>query len=300
MTAIDHRRVQRTLFRMQVDPRFAAAFFARDRAALASTGLGPREISLLAALDPVAVEADREGARRAQFLRNVAAEFELSAAVAGVAPALGELFAASPEFHAAAAEGARFSAAFAALAARVARQREDRLLAAIAALEAELARARRAPPREIALAAGEVALAPRASLATLPAGTLDAAVRVRAALDARAQDAAATPPGDAVAVSGLPVDGAAAFAGTLDDGGATETILVLARDRGPHRLADVEPERLEPAVADLLRAAEKPLARAARDAFARARGVDPDDVEAFVADLLADGVLVSAPASARR
>ena len=101
-TAVHHRKIQRTLFRMQLDPGFARAMFARDVDALRSTGLGPAEVLLLMSADSSAVSADAGGKRLAQLVGNVALEFSRTVHLAVERLSLTDFavaFASSPEFH---------------------------------------------------------------------------------------------------------------------------------------------------------------------------------------------------------
>jgi hypothetical protein len=217
---VNHRAVQRALFRMQLDPGFAPG---------PEDGLGPEELALLRAADPVALSADRDGRRRAQFLRNVSEEFALSCA-AGVAA---DAFTRSPEFHEAVRGDRSLPLAFGRYAERCSASAalEQR---ALVALEQAMARARRELRAARKPGPGEVALAPWAWLVRVPAGTLELAARVRRTLDR---------PGD-----------------------ADETVLVTAeREAAPFRLRAVEAELVSPALAELLASLVEPRPRAALD-----------------------------------
>jgi hypothetical protein len=262
---------------MQNDPSFAEALLAADAQAVASTGLGERELALVRCADPAGLAADRDGARRAQFLRNVTAEFLLSTAVAGRGRPGADFstgFLRAPEFHAAIASGERLAYAFAAYAEREAASNGDSAIAAIAALESAMARARRNLKSEPALERGEVALAASATLVDLPAGTFELAAHVRGSVDRGVEP-------DATAFDRLVT--------TRD--ARTETVMITSKPTSAHRLRDVEVERLEPLVAALLRAAAIPLDAGARAAFAGTRGITPMDVESFVDSLVAEGIL---------
>jgi hypothetical protein len=277
---MDHRRLQRTLFRMQHDPAFAAALRAGAPDAAASTGLGADDLGRLRAADPVALAADREGRRAAQLLRNVSSEFRLAAALGpagdGDAGWVGG-FPRSREFHCAVSEGKALPLAFADWAEALAARAPCAVFRALVALEAALARARRAgaPTAERAggapLPPGAVVRVAGARLVALPAGTHASAAALAPALDAGAP---------------LPV--------LAVDEGARETLLV-ALDPGADarfgRLPALRVEPLPPRVADLLRRAERPLDRAGRAAFAAAHELDADEVEAVVAEYVAEGVL---------
>ena len=176
---MNHRAVQRALFRMQLDPGFAA----RLRAGESDAGLGPGELALLRKADPAALSADRGGRRRSQFLRNVSEEFARSCA-AGV-PADG--FTSSPEFHAAVARDTSLPLAFGRYAERCCANGSPGRRALVG-LERALARARRELRAACAPAPGEIALAPWAWLVSLPAGTLDLAAGGRNALAADGEE----------------------------------------------------------------------------------------------------------------
>jgi hypothetical protein len=252
---IDHRRLQRALFRMQLDPGCSPA-----------DELGPAERALLAAAHPAGLTADPGGRRRAQFLRNVTSEFSVSLAVTKGA-ALVERFTSSPEFHAAVASDSSLPLAFADYLARV----EP---GPLAALDGALARARRARHAPAALAPGDLVLAPWAELLELPSGTLAAAERVRGALDAGQP----TPIG--VAISGA---------------GRETLLLRRDPEPAPFRLASVEVERLSPELATLLARARQPIGRARRQHEARSAGLTLPEYNEIVADLTADRILIAHP-----
>jgi hypothetical protein len=267
---MNHRAIQRALFRMQLDPAFAARLRGREAGAVESTGLTFGELALLASADVAGVSADRDGKRRSQFLRNVTSEFALSLAAAGDAQ-LADEFTRSREFHEAVTADASLPLAFAKyLAGRLASS--SALPRALAALETALARARRARRSAPALAPGEVALAPWAERVSVPAGTLEAAARVRSALD-----------------RGEPIAAGAAVSES-----EYETLLVRrAPEPRPFRLADVEVESLSPALDALLARAEKPLSAAERVAHARAAGISEAELTEIVAELLAERILIA-------
>jgi hypothetical protein len=267
---VNHRTVQRALFRMQLDPQFAARIAARDPEAARSAGLGPDELALLSGADACALSADREGRRREQFLRNVAGEFALSLAAAARPELLAE-FPASAEFHAAVAADGSLPLAFARhLAART--RAAPALVRALIELEGALARLRRVARSSPVLAAGEVALAPWVELLAVPAGTLAAAELLRAALD-----------------RGDPTP----FAVEVSEAASELLLLRRTPEPPPFGLPGVELEELAPALADLLARAAAPLGREARVAYARAVEVAPEELEDVVAGLVADRVLVA-------
>jgi len=273
---MDHRRLQRSLFRTLHDPGFAARLQAGEPDATASTGLGETELALLRSADPAALGADR-GARRAlQLVESVGGEFGLCthpAVARSLPPDWPHGFASSPEFHAAVSDAGSLALAFGAFAIRRAREAGSLALAALAELERELARARRRAASAAAAAPGHVVRAPDVCLVALPEGAFALATSLRAALDA----------GAAPALSAL-----RAFQPE-----ATECVLVQALPRSnPHALREVRAERLEPLVAAFLRAAEAPLDPSARAAFAAAHALSPAEVEAVVDDFVGDGVLL--------
>ncbi len=258
---MDHRRVQRTLFRMQLDPDFASRL--RSGEAHASCDLAAEELRLLRAASPAAVSADLAGKRRAQFLANVSSEFPLSIA-AGLE---NHGFGASAEFHAAVCAEQSLPLAFARYALRCTRE-QPRALRALVALESALTRARRElrpcrPP-----SSGEVALAARVFLEECPAGTLALAERVRAALDAGAES-------PALVLASAP----------------DETLLVLsAPAAAPFRLRTARVEHVSPALAALLRAACEPVTR---DALVAALSTDRAELDPVIDELIADRLLVA-------
>lgn len=256
---MNHRAAQRALFRMQLDPGFAERVRARDPEAVTSAGLGPDELELLARADPAGISADAGGRRRAQFLRNVTSEFALSLAVAD-GEKLVEGFTASREFHEAVSRDESLPLAF---ADHLVSHRLRGAAGALAALERAMALARRHPLGELGVTPGHVVLAPGNFLVRVPAGTLAAAARVRAALDrgerAPALDVPAPPP--------------------------FEELLLRRTDASPFQLPEVEVESLSPALAELLTRVERPRPRAELAS-------DPE-LEEVVGELLAEGILVA-------
>jgi len=258
---MDHRRVQRTLFRMQLDPEFARRVRAGESEAV--VGLGAGELRLLRDADPVAVSADRGGRRHAQFLANVSGEFSLSIA-AGLDP---EGFAASAELHDAIERDFSLPLAFSRYAQRCTKAAPSPLRALVA-LETALAQARRELREMPALRPGVVALAPWAWLEDVPGGTLALAAALRAALDVG---------------TGLPAP--------LVPPEPDEVLLVRASvAAAPFRLRDVEVERLSPALAALLRAAHQP---ATRDDLAELVSTPRVELDPVIDALLADRILVA-------
>ena len=279
--------LQRVLFRMQCDPAFAARTLADGAAGLAALGLDPRTQAMLLAADPARIVADPGDKRRLQVLSNVSAEFEIAARLLAEgragrsAPAA---FFASPEFHAAVRDDGLLPFAFGAYVRRVALLAGDRAAHAAAELEGALAEARRGP--RVATVAREAAapiaassaiegprLSPRARLVVVPAGATDALAAAKDAI-----------------LGGERGDLRRYFAATAE-ADASECALVVGDARSsPHRPAAVRIERLEPLVHALLEAAhDRPLDVAA---FAAAHELSAEDVDAFAADLVAEGVLV--------
>lgn len=272
--------LQRTLFRMQHDPAFAARVLADDaqRAAWEAerAGLGPRELSLLRAAPARAYAADRTGRRRDQFLRNVASEFPAARAEAlpgraGSTPGASsdwvEGFLASAEFHAAAAAERPFPLAFRDYAMRLAREAGAPRLAALVGLEGAMAEARRGLLRRPVAARGEVVLAPWVRLVTLAAGTHALA---------ETHHAGGPPPGGELAET------------------ERETLLIVADEQAPPPggLREVRVEALSPLVAAFLAGAVRPTPIAGWRRFAERRGLAPDDVEAVAREYVAERVLL--------
>jgi len=271
---VDTRRLQRALFRMQLDAGFAARLRRGEPEAARSTGLGARELGWLRALDPDAVAADAGGKRRGQLLRNVAAELSLTIVASGAAAEHGwpAEFPRSGAFHRAVSEDGSLPLAFAAFAAERLRPRAGSFLAGLLALESALVSLRRlvpsAPPPP---PPGGLRLAAEARILAVPAGTFAGAAALRAALDAGAP---------------LPPPPASA-------GGAAESILLLAGPRPrPYGLRPVHVEPLSPLVAAFLEAARDGLEAAAIARFAEDHDVEPGDVEAVATEYIAEGALV--------
>ncbi|MCZ6596094.1 MAG: hypothetical protein O7B99_00480 [Planctomycetota bacterium] len=267
----DHRRIQRTLFRMQMDPDFAAAVFAGEETA----GLEAEDLALLFAADPAGVAADRGDRRKGQLLGNVGSEFLLSLTAGGGIPGLLEGFLSSDEFHGAIERDGELPSAFGAYLFRRATEHGDRLFAAVLGLEIAMAHARRRerpvdPPGD-----GEVVLAGRAHLHEAQAGTHACALALREHVGKSA-----------------PVDTRPEIEPPSED--ATEVLLILAAERAsPHRRAEVEVELLAPPVAKLLKRARLPLDRAARARVARDVDASLAELGGFVESLVADGVLLA-------
>jgi hypothetical protein len=258
---MDHRRVQRALFRMQLDPEFAKRLRAGD--AQASRGLGEGELGLLRDAAASGVSADRDGKRRAQFLSNVSSELPLSRA-AGLRV---DGFTESPEFHEAVSADASLPLALARYAIRCSAS-GPRGLRALVTLESALARARRGLRSCRTPRSGERVLAPEVTLEDVPAGTLALAARLREALD----------------------DGQPTPALALNDESAETLLLRSAPSSRPLGLREVEVERVSPALGALLRAALEPTTREALEA---ATGSTSAELAPILDELVADGVLLT-------
>jgi hypothetical protein len=270
---------------MQLDPVFAAAVAA---GADEERELGEKEREMLRNAGIAAVLADHGGRRRAQVLGNLASEFVLTlaeASRAGLGLDVLEGFPASEAFHAAIRAEKSLPLAFGAwLGTRLAGATRG-LAAALGALECGMARARRLDRPAPAPAPRQIALAPASWLLSLPDGTFEHAQRARAALDAGGP---APPPEASVELRTAEW----VAAGAPGSSPLSETVLlVVGAERKGHRLREVSPERLEPDVASLLRAAERPLGDDALAALADERGWRRDELDEFVVQLVADGVL---------
>jgi hypothetical protein len=266
---LDHRALQRALFRMQLDPRFAAQLLDGDPEAQRSAGLGSAELRLLDGVDPRALEADAGGRRRRQFLHNVTSEFPLTLAV--VAGDLLEGFSASPVFHRAVAQSEILPLAFAEYLTQVLPE-GNWLPRALLELEVRLARARRSEaPACVPPPAGHVVLAEEIELARVREGTFATASAIRSALDQRRP---------------IPSVRDATLA-------ESETLLVQPQPRASaFALRSIHIERLPPAVADLLETCQSPQSKQALRAYADARGIDPKDLYDVVESFRADRVLL--------
>ncbi len=289
---IDHRRLQRALFRMQLDTEFAAAVFGEDQAALGSLGLGPKEHALLLQTNLAAVSADPGGIRRTQVLANASSEFVLSLLVAGsVDQAFLQEFAHSPELHGAIDRDTALPFAFADYAEGWAEARDQRTLVHLVELERGLARTRRAHrhPDDAQLPAGTDLRLPRgARLLRLPQGVFTFAADLRVAFNSGRT---------------LPVT-------PETDEEQLEVIALVPRPGASvHSLAQVHAEGLAaPADELFLRLAQSGQAAGrdsglppgtgpafnatARAGFAREAGASPEDLEAFIEGLVSEGLLV--------
>ncbi len=261
---IDHRGVQRQLFRMHLDPAHARRIRAGEDF---DPRLGQAERQLLQRLDLAGVLADPGNKRRQQLLGNIALEYELFLAACGSkATELLSGFPSSPQFHAAIRDDGALVLAFGAWAAG---QVQGGTEGALLALERALAEARRGSSSPaVALAPGWMILSGRCRLIELPKGTLEMASRARAALD-----------------HGRSLPPARQNAGT-------EWILVHVPDRRQGEADSARSETLDAPVDELLRRARVAVGPEERGRFARAHGTEPEDLEAFLRSFIEDGVLL--------
>lgn len=274
---MNHRRLQRVLFRMQHDPGFGERLLAREPAALASSELPEADLALLLGASPAGITADAGGKRRAQLLRNLGSELPLASAVAaqgdGDTTWLDD-FPASVEFHQAIMTDRPLPLALAEWATTRARHPTRDMapgFAALLALETALLRARRERGRDPTVGPGQLVRAARTRLAEVPAGTFAFAAAVRVALD-RGEPAPRTP---------------RAFAE------GTETQLLVADPPdSPFRLASVRVEPLTPLVARFLERAERPLDAADLSEFAREHELERAELQSVIKEFQSEGVLL--------
>jgi hypothetical protein len=264
---IDHRKVQRVLFLMQLSPACARRVFQGEE----TFGLKADEAALLLSLDPVAVAANRQGKRTDQLLGNTTSEYHLTVALATQRrePFL-DGFLDHGLFRASILENTSLALAFGSYAASFAEEHNDSGLLEIVRLELAMVRARRAPRAVEAPVAGELSLAPEANVVELADGTVARASAIRSALDA----------------------GHELFKNEDRSSDAREEALLVVRHRPRHGLPDVDVERLEPLVGALLNAAREGLDDAGRAAFSEERGLQRSDLDAFVDELVSEGVLL--------
>jgi len=263
---IDHRLLQRTLFRMQLDSAFATRVFEREPEALASTGLAEADLTWILAADPIAISADPGGRRLSQLIGNVVAEYVASVSLMverlGFAD-IASAFASSPEFHAAIRFDDSLPVGFGAYAARRLEPSGEGTIESVLTLERALVDARRGP-REVAKpAAGQVVLAGCARLIELRAGTFE-------------------------------LLGQLATDSSCDRVLEPESEHLLLKTGPPAHvgaLYRVDVEVLSESVRAVLRAAEQPLDGAGREALARSRGVEPEELSDFLRSLREEGLL---------
>ncbi|MFT5290011.1 MAG: hypothetical protein ACI8QS_000893 [Planctomycetota bacterium] len=288
----NHRKLQRALFRMQLDAELAAAVFAEDQTALESLGLGPKEHALLLQTSLAAVSADPGGRRRTQVLANASSEFMLSLLVAGsVDQAFLQEFGHSPELHRAIDQDTALPFAFADYAEGWAEAQDLRALVHLIGLERGLAHTRRAHRQtdQALLPVGtDLRLPPGTRLLRLPRGIFTFAGDLRVALDGGRT---------------LP------DAPDIDEEQLEVTVIVPRPGGSIHSLAQVHAETLAaPADELFLRLALSGQAAgrdsglppgagpafdaSARADFAREAGASPEDLEAFIEGLISEGLLV--------
>ena len=300
---VDHRRLQRTLFLMQLDRGFAERVHAGDEVTCASLGLDTESLSWLREQELAAISADPSGKRRMQIVGNIAGEYTLSLTAQTVCTATSdwlEEFFHSPALHGAVLREDRLPLAFGAYALEDALSCGSPALAAVIEVEHALAELRRVavggrygtlPASPTRPHGGDrsgtveavknpsrseddpVWLSNRARLLEVAAGTHAWCE----ALQACVEDGSNTPPS---APAGFP-------------GTERETVLLFAhRVASPHRPAEVRTELLAPLVDETLRRTRDGFTRTGRAAFARRNGAEPEELEDFLRGFLEEGVLV--------
>ena len=271
---MNHRALQRCLFRLQLDPAFRRLVFARDADALARCDLEEEELELLLAADPVAIGADFEGRRRGQVSGNLVGEFALSHLLAS--DDLVDGFFGSEAFHDALRQEQALPLAFAHYLRERSEAEGHRGRSALAALEGAMAELRRRPEDEAK--AEPFALSNDVEVLELPRGSLDFAQSLRMAIDARRP----LPPVPALLLRGRSQE------------------LALLQRRAPERrfgLPEIQVEPLQPPVARLLRrCAQGGFDLEARRAYAKDAGAEVSELEGFLSSLVDDGVLRSTKA----
>ncbi len=264
---MNHRLLQRVLFRMQLDPSFAQSVLNGDADTLTGTGLPSEELVLLRRAPLAGVTADPGHRRRHQVLGNIASEYTLSVAVLTTlfGPEVATEFLESRHFHDAVTLGERLPFAFGQhLQGRCATA--DPRARGLVRLEMALVEARRSIVDRPAPRASEVVLAPNARVLELPGGTWTVAEQVQTGARFDVTTAAASE-SDWVLIQSTPA-------------------------QRPGGLRPVVTEPLQPMVSALLRRTESPWGAEDRGAFARELNVAIDDVDAFLRDLLRERTLV--------
>lgn len=264
---IDPRRLQRALFRAQMDPGFGDRLFAREDAAVESARLTEEELELFLLAPRAAVHADPGGTRRLQVLGNATLEFRLSLAASGDPRGMLHGFAVSEEFHDAIANDGHLPLAAGHYLTRA--LAGNPLAHAIARLELRLAELRRQPAGPTP-PPGKWQRAHRAAVLTLPAGSLAAAQQLQQAL--QAGETWTRPP---LASSG------------------EEALLVYAKPiTNRWQWTDAVPEAVNEAVAGLFEAAVAPMGPAELEAYAAPFGATAADLEPLMQEYREDGALV--------
>lgn len=259
---------------MQHDAGLAERLNAREIGTVAATGLSPADLDLMLAAGLDGLSADPGGKRRAQFLRNTSSELALStawASASGADAAFLDSFPASARFHLCVDRDERLPLAIGEHAVERAERCGDDLLHALARLELALTRARRGDFVRQRPGRGQLVLAPRAESLALPAGTMDAATCLRAALD----EGRAPPGGIGLAGNGL-----------------EHALVAAAPATSAHRLRDVSVELLGGLAGAFVAAAREPLDDDGLDAFCAANDVPRDELDDFTDTLEADGLVI--------
>lgn len=274
MSAIRPPVVQRLLFRARMDPTFRLRLLApalpMDDAELGEPPPSPSELALIRTTPEADLSADPGGRSKAQFLTNLASEFQASLASNPVVLEFLGDFCSSPEFHQAVAREEYLVLALGQHLESRALRSGDRELAAIIQLEKALAWARRHPASSQDPGPGEAVRSPQVHRISLPAGTL-----------ARAEN-----------LKGSPADlSAQRDSSKTDVSSELEAILVLRRPGTAFAPRPLHVERLEPLVATLLDFLETPRDLSARAEFATEHDAKPAELEAFLDGLVADGVV---------
>ena len=269
---MDHRLIQRTLFRMQIDSTFARRIIKRDSAALSTTGLEAADLEWLCSADPIAISADPGGRRLSQLIGNVVAEYACSVSLAVDELGMVDLasgFTTSPEFHSAIRRDRSLPVELGVYLARRFKERKECALDSVLAFERAMVDARRTV-RAIPLpASGELVLAGAARLVALEAGTFDRVQRFRE-------------------------NGSSLSSDSGSKAGSDHEKLLITTGAPPHTgaLHTVDVEVLSSSVAEVLWLAESSLGPAERESLAREKNMDPEEVNDFLRGLIAEGLLV--------
>lgn len=275
---IDHRRLQRVLFRMQLDPHFCGALLAGEEKARQSSGLGDLELSWLRNAGRAAITADKDGKRTGQVLGNITLEYRTSIAVAaavGAGDRFAEDFFADEIFHQAMMRGERLPIVFGRYAARRAQEAAHPLLVDAVEIDRTLVEARRAN-RACATPSPRARWRTAAHVRVIAVrdGTHEFLTNLRSAVD-RGRRADPIP------------------SHLAHESKDKESLLVTAKSVSRHRVRDVAVERLEPAVADLIGRAELGLDDLAIRELSERWDTPADDLMAFAQSLADDGILES-------
>jgi hypothetical protein len=287
---------------MLYDPDFARDVYTDRDTTLDGEDLSETERDWLTEPDPRAYRTD--AFRRSRSLAALMEEFPAAAAFVlrrgregSIRPetSLLDAFFSSPVFHRCIRDGSSMVFAFGDYLVLEAHEgvAADPRVAPLARLEAAIARVRRAdPPAGLAPDAERLALAPRARVVELPAGTSELHHRLSRALTAR---------------------GRTALQSLLDPRWSLPVLLDLANDQGEHLLVERVPEeggkwaeapvRYAPVTDELyhlLRAAETPITRPELEAKTRELGAEPGEEAEIISNLIAEDLLVAAGEPAPR